>query len=191
MSSRALLLVLLVAALPACAALPNSFEEDCIDGDGGVDDGGLEPCDGEGPVRDGDPPSLDSGSGFDPDQQAAMIACNQLVSEVCGTGAPAACDDAPACAAARLLQQYEWSACDDARANDVTYPDCRPGPCSLLVDRVCGGPSDDALCAEAPGCEPAKVLLERSTTGTAEERADAEASCRASLEDDVVFAACE
>lgn len=188
MSSRALLLVLLVAALSACAALPNSFEGDCVDGDGGVDDGGLELCDGPPPVRDPDPPSSDSG--FDTDQQADM-ACDQLVSEVCGTGAPAACDDAPACAAARLLQQYERSACDNARDNDVTYPDCRPGPCSLLVDRVCGGPSDDALCAEAPGCDPAKVMLERATTGTAEERADAEASCRASLEDDVVFAACE
>lgn len=181
---RALFLVGCVVTVVGCA--PLGADSRCIL-DAGEEDV-LANClpgfsDDGGPLA---PPDHDGGSGERPHEAA----CLALVENVCGTGDPPPCQDAPACAAATLLHAHVPEQCAAALTNAVTYPPCRPGPCSLLVDRVCGGLTDNATCSDAPGCEPARVLYERSSSGDAGERASAEASCNAALEDDVVFAPC-
>ncbi len=185
---RALLHTLVFLSLLGCMGAPTF--RDCVPGDGGSD-GDLERCLPDNDLEAVDPPVSDADAGVDPVTDFEIAACNTLVEDVCGAGDPRPCGDDAACAAATLLQQYEPSACGSALSNDVTYPTCRPGPCALLVDRVCGGQAEDAECSAAPGCQPARVLLTRSSSSDAQEREDAQASCNAALEDDVVFAPCQ
>ncbi len=161
----------------------------------------------QGPVRtgacdvpcDGGDDDLEGGSGeppedgfFESDPAAAMWeqSCLLLEERVCGSGDQPECAEAPACAAAHLLRRYEAEECAPANANEVTYPSCRPGVCALLVDKVCGDVLPPASCEGAAGCSPSRELWRRSNEGSAEERRDAESSCGAALEDEVVFAAC-
>lgn len=195
MSLRALLFALALGSLIGC--VPFTGTRYCLPDGGDVADAGLDagfgsciPAPGEAPLGDGGPTS-DADTGASPSEDSDRFACRALVEDVCGTGEPPACADDSACVAARLLEEHEPEECSAALANDVTYPSCRPGPCALLVDRVCGGATDDAACRDAPGCEPARVMHERSTSPEAEEREEAEASCNAALEDDVVFAPCQ
>lgn len=187
------MLSLMLSLLVGCVMPAGGGSRDCADlqGDGG-DDGDLPGCQGTGAPVDGPSPADDdAGPESSVDADVSFVECYTLVDDACGAGDPPPCDDAAGCAAAKLLARYEPSACADALTNDVTYPDCRPGPCALLVDRVCGGPAEDAACADAPGCDPAKELHTRSSSSDAQERSDAESSCNAALEDDVVFAPCE
>lgn len=191
MSWRALVLSLMFSSLVGCMVPPGGSE--CVaelQGDAGAD-GGFEGCEPLRSPGDDVPLSADAGTEAAPAADVEFVECYTLVDDACGAGDPPPCEDAAGCAAAKLLAQYEPGACAEALVNDVTYPDCRPGSCALLVDRVCGGPSDDAKCAEAPGCDPAKELQVRSSSSDAQERSDAESSCNAALEDDVVFAPCE
>jgi hypothetical protein len=147
-----------------------------------------DPCDVGDP--EGNEPSFEAGledSGGFEETLTPPPECTQLQERVCGAGE---CEDAPACAAAILLFRYEPEACAAALTNEVTYPSCRPGVCALLVDKVCGDVSPAAPCEGAVGCSPSRELWRRSIEGSAEERRDAESSCGAALEDELVFAVC-
>lgn len=181
---RALLFVVGLGSLLGCSIAGAEF---CPpDGGAGADGGLCEP-----PPPD-DSRGADAGPDLDhnPVGEVEPPECAALIEKVCGTGEPRACAEQPGCVAATLVREHVPSDCAAALENSVSYPTCRPGPCVLLVDRVCGGSSDDAACRDAPGCEPARVLEGRSRSSDADERAEAEASCNAALEDDVVFAAC-
>lgn len=126
-----------------------------------------------------------------PDPQVIADACASLVVEACGAGEGPSCEDSTACYAAQLLAQYEPTTCLDALDDDARFPECGFSACETLVLQVCGGLDEQAPCADAAGCAPSKTLLERSEQNDdASLAAEALQSCRAGLEDDVVFSVC-
>lgn len=130
--------------------------------------------------------------------EQADEACRALLDEACGVDGGAQCDDGPGCTAARLVSTYEPARCGEALADDARFPPCRRSACEILVRRVCGAEASVALaegggaCRDAPGCDPALRLYERSVEADAgaAAREDALSSCAAGLEDDAVFAPC-
>lgn len=162
----------------------------------------LTACAVGGPLTGGDGEGEDGGRGLGcpdgglcdpveaPQSGSAPARCADLVEKVCGEGAGPSCDDAPACEAARLLQRYEEQRCVEALADEVTFPACAYDACEQLVQKVCGALFSPAACEDAPGCEPARRLLERARGDDAGERQRALESCQSSLRDDVVFAGC-
>lgn len=180
---RRALVVLLVFATSGCLSALDAAESptgrDCADaGDGGA-------CD-EPPLE------ADFLDGGDENPQASVRddACPLLVARVCG-GEEDGCPDAPACIAAQVLDEADdVDRCQAAYDNKASWPDCVPGPCTVLVQRVCGALASPASCEEAPGCSPARDLLAGAESDDAEERQSAETSCNAALEDDVVFSTC-
>jgi hypothetical protein len=152
--------------------------QECLDaGDGGV-------C-GDGAA------DLDAGIELNEDPAALRDdACPLLVARVCGA-AEDGCADEPACIAAHVLDEADdVERCAAAYDDTARWPDCVPGPCAVLVDRVCGGSTAPGRCEDAPGCAPARELLDSAASDDAEDRQSAEVSCNAALEDDVVFATC-
>lgn len=127
-----------------------------------------------------------------PDPQVIADACASLVAKACGAEEGPSCEDSTACYAAQLLAQYEPQTCLQALDDTGRFPECGFSACETLVLRVCGGLGEDAPCDAAAGCAPAKTLLERSEQGEDPNLAsEALQSCRAGLEDDVVFSRCE
>ncbi len=118
-------------------------------------------------------------------------ACNALVATTCGAGDGPSCADSTACYAAQLLAQYEEASCDAALDDEGRFPACGFSTCETLVQHVCGGLDPNAPCEQAAGCDPARTLLDRSRLDDdALSVTEALQTCRAALEDDVVFAAC-
>lgn len=113
--------------------------------------------------------------------------CAPLVARTCG-----GCADSASCEAATLLSRYEPERCTAALVDEQKFPTCTARPCDALMTRVCGGTTPTAECASNPGCDPARVLYERSTSPSSTTAAiqQADASCAAALTDDAVFAPC-
>ena len=119
--------------------------------------------------------------------------CRDLVQRTCGAenGGPS-CGGSSACYAAELLSTYEPAGCAAALLDSQRFPSCNYSVCEALVVRVCGALDGTGACETATGCSPAQNLYERSLqTDDATEAERALESCRAALEDDVVFYACE
>lgn len=114
--------------------------------------------------------------------------CEDLIARTCG-----GCAESTACEAATLLARYEPARCRAALDDELKFPACTARPCEGLMKRVCGDTTPTAACAANPGCAPATVLYERSTSTSSStaEIAQADASCAAALSDDAVFAPCD
>ena len=134
-------------------------------------------------------PSLDEAAPCSGDEclDARAADCATLVARTCG-----GCTVSAACKAATLLSTYEPEGCAGALLDEQTFPTCTARPCVGLMERVCGGTTPTEACASTPGCAPARVLYERSTSpsSTTAEIEQADASCAAALTDDAVFAPC-
>jgi hypothetical protein len=156
------------------------------DGDAG-DGGDCEPppdvAENVGPPGPGD---FDGGLNAD----AVQDGCEALVRRVCGEPPGATCEEDATCIAAGLMRDYASEGCEEALADQVRFPACTLGPCDVLVDKVCGALEGEAPCPSAPGCDPARELRARAEGDDADEAQQAESSCAAALDDDVVFAAC-
>jgi hypothetical protein len=143
-----------------------------------------------GPQEDAGPEEREVGDCLPDDVDCPLAPesplCGDLVTACCGE----TCTETAACAAAQLLQTYEPERCSDALLDTQTYPHCELGNCDSLLIKVCG--VDDA-CPDAPGCDAARALHERSTdTDATQQEIDAASSaCLQALEDEAVFAPCQ
>jgi hypothetical protein len=182
--TRPALFVSTIAASALCAGLLVPFA--CGDGFTGTRFG-FYPDDDTGVGSTSDP-TLPCAEPCRAEGEAGDDGCADLIARTCG-----GCAESTACEAATLLARYEPARCWAALDDELKFPACTARPCEGLMKRVCGDTTPTAACAASPGCAPATVLYERSTSTSSStaEIAQAEASCAAALSDDAVFAPCD
>jgi hypothetical protein len=150
--------------------------------------GALPPGFGSAPSDDDDDGDVDPNGTPVARADASVEDCPALLVRTCG-----GCTESASCEAATLLARYEPARCTAALDDEQKFPECTARQCEGLMLRVCGATTPTEACASNPGCGPATVLYERSTSSSSStaEIEQADASCAAALTDDAVFAPCD